>query len=181
MKAASENNQSASDMAERGNTALEKFTGKGVYGAVAIGRISIFKKPEALVKRVRIDDTKAEKERVVAAKAAVESMYTAVCNVSETTKVKNENGITSEKEVITLENQPCRVAFKTKTTANDDGNGNAISQQTALYIAPELKIKEGSRITVMQNGITNEYVSSGISSVYLTHQEIPLVSAGDYA
>ena len=70
MKAASENNQSASDMAERGNMALEKFTGKGVYGAVAIGRISIFKKPEALVKRVRIDDTKAEKERVVAAKAA---------------------------------------------------------------------------------------------------------------
>ena len=70
MKAASENNQSASDMAERGNTALEKFTGKGVYGAVAIGRISIFKKPEALVKRVRIDDTKAEKERVAAAKAA---------------------------------------------------------------------------------------------------------------
>lgn len=57
-------------MAERGNTALEKFTGKGVYGAVAIGRISIFKKPEALVKRVRIDDTKAEKERVAAAKAA---------------------------------------------------------------------------------------------------------------
>lgn len=70
MKAASENNQSASDMAERGNTALEKFTGKGVYGAVAIGRISIFKKPEALVTRVRIDDTKAEKERVAAAKAA---------------------------------------------------------------------------------------------------------------
>ena len=55
-------------MAERGNTALEKFTGKGVYGAVAIGRISIFKKPEALVKRVRIDDTKAEKARVAAAK-----------------------------------------------------------------------------------------------------------------
>ena len=49
---------------------MEKFTGKGVYGAVAIGRISIFKKPEALVKRVRIDDTKAEKERVAAAKAA---------------------------------------------------------------------------------------------------------------
>ncbi|MBS7397893.1 MAG: phosphoenolpyruvate--protein phosphotransferase [Ruminiclostridium sp.] len=49
---------------------MEKFTGKGVYGAVAIGRISIFKKPEALVKRVRIDDTKAEKERVAAAKTA---------------------------------------------------------------------------------------------------------------
>ena len=78
MKAASENNQSASDMAERGNTALEKFTGKGVYGAVAIGRISIFKKPEALVKRVRIDDTKAEKERVAAAKAAAARQFSEI-------------------------------------------------------------------------------------------------------
>ncbi len=49
---------------------MEKFTGKGVYGAVAIGKISIFKKPDAPVTRVRIDDTKAEKERVAAAKAA---------------------------------------------------------------------------------------------------------------
>lgn len=49
---------------------MEKFTGKGVYGAVAIGRISIFKKPDAPVTRVRIDDTKAEKERVAAAKSA---------------------------------------------------------------------------------------------------------------
>ena len=49
---------------------MEKFTGKGVYGAVAIGRISIFKKPDAPVTRVRIDDTKAEKERLAAAKVA---------------------------------------------------------------------------------------------------------------
>ena len=49
---------------------MEKFTGKGVYGAVAIGRISIFKKPDAPVTRVRINDTKAEKERLAAAKAA---------------------------------------------------------------------------------------------------------------
>ena len=49
---------------------MERFTGKGVYGAVAIGRISIFKKPDAPVTRVRIDDTKAEKERVAAAKSA---------------------------------------------------------------------------------------------------------------
>ena len=49
---------------------MEKFTGKGVYGAVAIGRISVFKKADAPVTRIRIDDTKAEKERVAAAKAA---------------------------------------------------------------------------------------------------------------
>ena len=49
---------------------MEKFTGKGVYGAVAIGRISVFKKADAPVTRIRIDDTKAEKERVAAAKSA---------------------------------------------------------------------------------------------------------------
>ena len=49
---------------------MNKFTGKGVYGAVAIGKISVFKKRDAEVKRVRIDDTEAEKQRFEEAKAA---------------------------------------------------------------------------------------------------------------
>lgn len=49
---------------------MNKFTGKGVYGAVAIGKISVFKKSDAEVKRVRIDDTEAEKRRFEEAKAA---------------------------------------------------------------------------------------------------------------
>ena len=42
--------------------------GKGVYGAIALGRISVFTRKEASVKRVHIDDTAAEKARVEAAK-----------------------------------------------------------------------------------------------------------------
>ena len=42
---------------------MKKFTGKGVYGAVAIGRISVFRKPDAQVKRIRVEDTAAEKAR----------------------------------------------------------------------------------------------------------------------
>lgn len=49
---------------------MKKFNGKGVYGAVAIGKISVFKKPDAAIKRVRVDDTEKEKERVAQAKAA---------------------------------------------------------------------------------------------------------------
>ena len=49
---------------------MNKYTGKGVYGAVAIGKISVFKKRDAEVKRVRIDDTEAEKRRFEEAKAA---------------------------------------------------------------------------------------------------------------
>lgn len=49
---------------------MVKFTGKGVYGAVAVGRISVFRKPDAQVKRTRIEDTASEKARVAAAKKA---------------------------------------------------------------------------------------------------------------
>ncbi len=48
---------------------MKKYTGKGVYGAVAIGKISIFKRQEISVKRERIEDTEAQKQRVEEAKA----------------------------------------------------------------------------------------------------------------
>lgn len=49
---------------------MTKYTGKGVYSAVAIGKISIFKKQETTVKRVHISDCEAEKARVCEAKNA---------------------------------------------------------------------------------------------------------------
>ncbi|MEE1013822.1 MAG: phosphoenolpyruvate-utilizing N-terminal domain-containing protein, partial [Clostridia bacterium] len=45
-----------------------KFNGKGVYGAIAIGKISVFKRQEAQIRRVHITDTAAELTRVDAAK-----------------------------------------------------------------------------------------------------------------
>ncbi len=43
---------------------MEKFTGKGVCGAVAIGRISLVKKQMLSVKRTHVNDTALEKQRV---------------------------------------------------------------------------------------------------------------------
>lgn len=48
---------------------MEKYVGKGVYGAIAIGKISLFKRKALSVKRTRVEDTKQEKQRVEAAKA----------------------------------------------------------------------------------------------------------------
>lgn len=45
------------------------ITGKGVYGAVAIGRISVFNRGEVPVKRAHVEDLDAEKARFEAAKA----------------------------------------------------------------------------------------------------------------
>lgn len=49
---------------------MDKYTGKGVYGAIAVGKISVFKKQDANVKRVHIDDTESEKHRFEEAKNA---------------------------------------------------------------------------------------------------------------
>ena len=55
-----------------------KFNGKGVYGAIAIGKISVFKRQEALVRRVHITDTEAEKARVEKAKEKATEQLAAI-------------------------------------------------------------------------------------------------------
>lgn len=47
---------------------MVKFKGKGVYGAVAIGKISVFNRQEASVRRVHIEDTETEIKRLELAK-----------------------------------------------------------------------------------------------------------------
>lgn len=58
---------------------MKKYSGKGVYGAVAIGKISIFRKNDAAVTRTHVSDTAAEKARVAKAKetaaAQLQSIY----------------------------------------------------------------------------------------------------------
>ncbi len=54
---------------------MKKYQGKGVYGAVAVGKISLFKKPDAAVKRIRVVDTGNEKMRLEQAKTlAIEQL-----------------------------------------------------------------------------------------------------------
>lgn len=47
---------------------MTTLRGKGVYGAIALGQISVFKRQERSVKRTHIDDIAAEKARLEAAK-----------------------------------------------------------------------------------------------------------------
>lgn len=47
---------------------MVRYVGKGVYGAVAIGKISVFQREEISVKRIHVEDVEAEKEKVNLAK-----------------------------------------------------------------------------------------------------------------
>ncbi len=54
------------------------FKGKGVYGAIAIGKVSLFKRQAAEVRRVSVDDPKKEIERIEAAKQKAVEQLTAI-------------------------------------------------------------------------------------------------------
>ena len=57
---------------------MKKFTGKGEYGAIAMGKISVFQKQDTLIQRTSVKDTEAEKARVEAAKAAAAEQLQAI-------------------------------------------------------------------------------------------------------
>lgn len=110
------------------------------------------------------------------ARKAIESTYIGVCTIierrdfrDEKTKITRKN-----KEVIVAENQPCKLSFEKLNTAVQTDTAAKISQGTKLFIAPEIKVKAGSKIIVEQNGMKTEYFSSGEPAVYRSHQEIIL-------
>ncbi len=101
--------------------------------------------------------------------------YTGRCTVYEYQASKDPiTKITEHQEVAVLPDQPCRLSYKTVTSASPSNGAAAVTQEIKLFIAPELVIKPGSKITVTQNNVTVDYKSSGKPAVYTNHQEIVL-------
>ena len=115
------------------------------------------------------------KNQVVKARKAIESMYDGTCTIIERQKVKLPNKSTGFKDIVVLEEIPCRLSFNTVTNTNQTEVGaSAVIQSTKVFIAPEIKVKPGSKLTITQNDVTTEYKSSGQPAIYTTHQEIEL-------
>lgn len=109
-----------------------------------------------------------------AARAAIETLYRGTCTVTEHQPYTKENKSTGYHDVNVHENKPCHLSFsQIKSTAQGDGAAATI-QITKLFIAPEVQIKPGSKLTIAQNDITTEYKNSGVPAVFPTHQEIVL-------
>ena len=111
---------------------------------------------------------------MVKARKAVESMYDGLCTITEYQKIKKENKSTGFGEVITLENQPCRMSFKTVNPTSQTDTASVVTQSITVYLSPDILVKPGSKLTITQNGVTTEYMSSGKAAVYSTHQEVSL-------
>lgn len=106
---------------------------------------------------------------------AIETMYDGSMTVTEYQQVTDPvTKLTSHREVTVLEAQPCRVSFDSVQQADKERGAEAVSQVIRLFTAPELAIKPGSKIVVVQNGVTTAYQCSGVPAVYASHQEIIL-------
>lgn len=112
-----------------------------------------------------------------AARKAIESTYSGVCTIIERRDVRDEKTKITRKneEVPVVENQPCKLSFEKLNAVVQTDTAAKLTQGTKLFIAPEIKIKPGSKIIVEQNGTTTtEYSASGEPAVYFSHSEYML-------
>ena len=111
------------------------------------------------------------KNALVKVRRALEKGYDGTFSVIEHKKVTKPNHTTGFSDVEVLVDQPCRLSFSGNPSTSD-GNVAEISQTVKLFFAPEITIKEGSKVIVTQNGVTTEYKQSGTPAIYSTHKEI---------
>ena len=87
----------------------------------------------------------------------------------------------TQTEQVIVEDEPCRISYKSETTTNITTGVGEMTQFTVLFIRPDLTIKAGSVIEVTQHGITTKYRRSGTPTVYTNHQEVILTLYEDKA
>lgn len=115
------------------------------------------------------------KNQMVAARKAIEMTYDGTCTITEHQKIQKENKSTGFKDVVVLENQPCKLSFSKIANTVDSGSAAMLIQTAKVLISPELKIIPGSKMAITQNGVTTDYTKSGEPAVYASHQEIQLL------
>ena len=114
-------------------------------------------------------------DKMVKYKAALESMYDGTLTISEYQKYKRANGSTGHRETVIQSDIPCRLSYSNITDTSMNSNGAAsVRQVIKLFLAPDIMIKTGSKLTVTQHGRTVDYKRSGEVAVYDAHQEVIL-------
>lgn len=106
---------------------------------------------------------------------ALESLWKGSCTIWIRQEAQNPTNKRIEfTEAAVYEDQPCKLSIETITTTNENYNAASVTQKVKLFIAPEVNIPAGSKITVTQNGKTADYEKSGEPAMYSNHQEISL-------
>lgn len=113
---------------------------------------------------------------------AIEKLYEGKCTVKVWEPYTDPiTKITKHQEVTKFEDEPCRLSYGSLPSASNTDGPTTVVQVTKLFIAPELNIPPGCKITVTQNGRSVDFTRSGEPAVYGSHQEITLELFERYA
>jgi hypothetical protein len=108
-------------------------------------------------------------------KNPLSKLWVGRCTIYEFEDVVNpETYQTTQREVVVLENEPCRLSYNYEQATNIQSGAAVVSQSITLFIRPELVIKPGSVTEITQNNVTERYNGSGQPAIYSNHQEIIL-------
>ena len=111
---------------------------------------------------------------MVNVKNAIESLYIGRCTVTEHRQyIDSLSKQTHFEDVDIFSNIPCRLSFSS-SRPTDENVAAGVTQSIKLFLAPEINIPAGCKITVTQNGKTTAYKQSGEPAVHTHHQEISL-------
>lgn len=110
---------------------------------------------------------------LIDARPLIERLYRGTLTIHEWSLITDPvTHISSEVETITVADQPCMLSHtSTAPTTSAEGIPSVV-KSTKIFVAPDVIIKEGSKLVVTQDGVTNTYERSGVPSVYPTHQEV---------
>ena len=102
------------------------FNGKGVYGAIAIGHISVYKRQDAAVTRIEITDKEAELKRIEDAKAKAMEQLQAIYDKA-LKEVGEENAAIFEVHMMMLEDDDYNDSIKNIIEAESVNAEHAVS------------------------------------------------------
>lgn len=111
-------------------------------------------------------------ERKMLERKMLERTYYDTVNIYRNVKIKKDGETKHSRELI-YENQKCAISKNSLPANNQSDSVNHINYTVTLFIAPEVKIKQGDLLEIIHMGGENKYIA-GEPFVYVTHQEIIL-------
>lgn len=118
------------------------------------------------------------KAEMVRLRKDTKRLFNCRCNVYEKEEFKNEAGITRHREVLVMENIPCRISYSTGMLFNKPNSGkedkDAVKDPlyVKIFTASDILIKPGSKIAVTNEKGERIFYHSGERAEYLSHNEV---------
>lgn len=106
---------------------------------------------------------------------AIKRLWDGLCDVyilQESTS--KASGRTVQNEARLLHDEPCRLSYSNIASTNPQNEAAEVRQVVKLFISKDVKIPEGAKLVITQEGRTEAYRRAGKPAVYSVHQEIIL-------